>query len=234
MREFHQCVSFAKMVNNGNKNCYDDDLLSDWYRTLLGIRTIYVLTHFSCCLWGRFYYYSHFTDVITDAQTAWVTCPKVHSQRAVMCVCMCAQYCLTPCDPWAEARRLEWVTIFFSGDLPDLGIEPAYLASPVLTAWFFTSSATWEAPQQVALWSQCWLNSNLLLPHTSLCMAYPLEPSQLSFLKHLPHTIVSGWVKHIAGPLPASHSRLPWHLYEVPLTVTCLLPLSPAWNLFIL
>ena len=32
------------------------------------------------------------------------------------------------------------------GDLPNPGIEPASLASPVLSRGFFTTSATWEIP----------------------------------------------------------------------------------------
>ena len=31
------------------------------------------------------------------------------------------------------------------GDLPDLGIEPAFLSSPALAGGFFNSSTTWEA-----------------------------------------------------------------------------------------
>ena len=62
-----------------------------------------------------------------------------------VCVCVCArararalsQSCLTLCDPMEcsppgssvheifQARRLEWVSISYSGDLPDPGIEPA-------------------------------------------------------------------------------------------------------------
>ena len=38
-----------------------------------------------------------------------------------------------------QARILEW-------DLPDPGIEPTSLVSPVLACGFFTSSAIWEAP----------------------------------------------------------------------------------------
>ena len=34
---------------------------------------------------------------------------------------------------------------FLFGDLPDPGIEPESLASPVLAGGFFTTSATWEA-----------------------------------------------------------------------------------------
>ena len=33
-----------------------------------------------------------------------------------------------------------------SGNLPNPGIEPASLASPALAGRFFTTSATWEAP----------------------------------------------------------------------------------------
>ena len=35
------------------------------------------------------------------------------------------------------------------GDLPDPWIEFASLMSPVLTGWFFTTSATWEAPNKL-------------------------------------------------------------------------------------
>ena len=38
-----------------------------------------------------------------------------------------------------------------SGDLPDPGIEPAYLMSPDLAGMFFTTSATWEAPWPLCL-----------------------------------------------------------------------------------
>ena len=57
-----------------------------------------------------------------------------------------------------QARVLEWVVPFFSpGALPDPGIEPVSLMSPVLAGrlfflfsffffffFFFTTSATWE------------------------------------------------------------------------------------------
>ena len=43
------------------------------------------------------------------------------------------------------ARILECVTMPSSRDLPDPGIEPAFLTSPALAGEFFTSSATWEA-----------------------------------------------------------------------------------------
>ena len=66
------------------------------------------------------------------------------------------QSCLTLCDPVdcsllgssvheiLQARILEWVAIPPPGDLPDSGIEPASLTSPVLASRFFTTSATWE------------------------------------------------------------------------------------------
>ena len=41
-----------------------------------------------------------------------------------------------------QAVMLEWVTVPFSGDLPDPGIEPE---SPVLASGFFATSTTWEA-----------------------------------------------------------------------------------------
>jgi len=33
----------------------------------------------------------------------------------------------------------------FPGDLPDPGIEPGFLMSPLLAGRFFTTSATWKA-----------------------------------------------------------------------------------------
>ena len=33
------------------------------------------------------------------------------------------------------------------GDLPNTGIEPTSLRSPALAGGFFTTSATWEAPE---------------------------------------------------------------------------------------
>ena len=46
-------------------------------------------------------------------------------------------------DPWNGI--LDWVAISYSGDLPNPGIEPAFLTSPALASKFFTASATWEA-----------------------------------------------------------------------------------------
>ena len=67
------------------------------------------------------------------------------------------QWCPTLCDlmdyspPGSsvhgilQARILEWVAMSSSRDLPDLGIEPASLASPTLAGEFFTTSAAWKA-----------------------------------------------------------------------------------------
>ena len=45
-----------------------------------------------------------------------------------------------------QARILEWVAISSPGILPNLEIEPVPLMSPALAGVFFTTSATWEAP----------------------------------------------------------------------------------------
>ena len=59
--------------------------------------------------------------------------------------------------PWTVARQAPlsmgfsrqeyWSGLPFppSGDLPDPGIKPVSLTSPVLAGGFFTTSATWEA-----------------------------------------------------------------------------------------
>ena len=51
------------------------------------------------------------------------------------------------------SRQEYWSGLPFpsSGDLPDLGIEPASLVSPALAGRFFTTSTTWEAPN----WLYC-------------------------------------------------------------------------------
>ena len=68
-----------------------------------------------------------------------------------MCVKL-LQPCLTLCDPvdyspWnsslheiLQARILEWVTMPFSRDLPDSGIELTSLRFPALAGEFFTTS----------------------------------------------------------------------------------------------
>ena len=69
---------------------------------------------------------------------------------------MCAkslQLCLTVCDPMdcslpdsvqgiIQARILEWAAIPFSGDLPNLGIEPMSFMSLAQAGRFLTTSAT--------------------------------------------------------------------------------------------
>ena len=40
-----------------------------------------------------------------------------------------------------------------SGDLPDPGIEPAFLKSPALAGGLFTTSVTWETPRSLAVTS---------------------------------------------------------------------------------
>ena len=64
------------------------------------------------------------------------------------------QWCPTLCDPLdcslpdssvrgiLQARILEWVAIPFSRHLPDPGMEPTNLMSPVLVDEFFTTRAT--------------------------------------------------------------------------------------------
>ena len=71
-----------------------------------------------------------------------------------MCRRVCAQSCLTLCDPMdcsppdssvhgiSQARILEWVAIPPPGNLLDPGIEPVSLASPAWAGRFFTTRGT--------------------------------------------------------------------------------------------
>ena len=74
--------------------------------------------------------------------------------KSAVCVLLCAQSCLTLCDPMdcsppgssvhgmLQARMLEWVAFPPPGDLPNPGIE---LTSPGLQYWQ-TDSFTSELP----------------------------------------------------------------------------------------
>ena len=86
-------------------------------------------------------------------------CSKVFKSRLVLCaysfpfqppgMCVCAQLCLTLCDPMdchlpgssvlgiIQARILEWAAVSSSRNLPDPGIEPASPVSPALSGRFF-------------------------------------------------------------------------------------------------
>ena len=70
---------------------------------------------------------------------------------------LAAQLWPTLCDPVdcsparllcgiLQAKVLERVAISSPGDLPDPGVELASLTSPALAGGFFTTNATWEAP----------------------------------------------------------------------------------------
>ena len=67
------------------------------------------------------------------------------------------QSCLTLCDPVASqappsmgfSRQDHWSGLQCPppGDLPDPGIKPLSLVSPVLAGRFFNTRATWEAQE---------------------------------------------------------------------------------------
>ena len=100
--------------------------------------------------WIRFVFFS---CVISGTQ---------HGRCLVHSVCVCVhaksvQSCLTLCDPvdWSppgssvhgilQARMWSGLACPSPGDLPDPGIEPEVLRSPVLAGGFFTTSAIWKA-----------------------------------------------------------------------------------------
>ena len=76
-----------------------------------------------------------------------------------VCVCMISPFSRVPilcntmdCSPPGSMgfSRQEYWSAFpcpSPGDLPDPGIEPQSLTSPALADRFFTTSATWEAPE---------------------------------------------------------------------------------------
>ena len=82
-----------------------------------------------------------------------------HTVTCFPCNCVLTQLCLTLHNPMGTAahqaplsmgfpRKEYWsgLPFPFSADLPDLGTKPGSLTSPALAGGFFTTSATWEAP----------------------------------------------------------------------------------------
>ena len=83
-----------------------------------------------------------------------------HTPTDGVCVCVrsVTKSCLTLCDPMdcslpgslsmGLSRQEYWTGLPCPppGDLPDPGIEPVSPVSPTLAGGFFTTSATWKAP----------------------------------------------------------------------------------------
>ena len=83
---------------------------------------------------------------------------SLETENSIKNVCVCAQSCpmlFGPMDcslpgseePMEFSRQRYWYELPFPTprDLPDLGTEPMFLASPVLAGRFFTTSTMWEA-----------------------------------------------------------------------------------------
>ena len=77
------------------------------------------------------------------------------------------------------------------GDLPDPRIEPVFLMSPASAGRFFTTSATWEAPES-ALCIQVSPASWASLPTPS--PFHPSRSSQSTKLSFLCHTTAFHWL----------------------------------------
>ena len=82
--------------------------------------------------------------------------PRLSSPRAGFASCVLSRLsCLDLCNPMDRSLPgssvhgilQAWVVISFSGDLPNSGIEHAFM-SPPLAGGFFTISAIWEAHLQ--------------------------------------------------------------------------------------
>ena len=97
--------------------------------------------------------------------------------------------------PWGFSRKEYWNGLLFPslGDLPDPGIKPTCLTSPALAGRFFTTSATWEALQNVfvlliIIWN-CLAGVCFLVYRTLTCRSHKTT-----------------------GPLPVLFQARPWHL----------------------
>ena len=109
--------------------------------------------------WGGQLWLAH--GMNTDS--LWLTEAGPSAFPTTCVLCSGPQLCLTLVTPWTITRQAP-LSIGFSrqecwnglpcclpGNLPNAGIEPAFLAmSPVLAGRFFTTSATWETPPSLA------------------------------------------------------------------------------------
>ena len=100
------------------------------------------------------------TILFPDTGEAWGL--LVYFVRVYVCARACAkslQWFLTLCNHMHYSRQAplsmgfsrqeywSWLPCPPPGDLPNPGVEPSSLMSPALASRFFTTSATWEGPQ---------------------------------------------------------------------------------------
>ena len=70
-----------------------------------------------------------------------------HFSRVRLCVTLWTVAHQAPSSMGSSRKKTEWLPHSPPGDLPDPGIEPASLMSPVLATYLlFSTSATWGAP----------------------------------------------------------------------------------------
>ena len=116
-------------------------------------------------------------------------------------LCVCAQLCLTLCEPMdyslpgssvhGFSRQEYWSQLPFShaGDLHDPGIKPTFLASPALVGEFFTTSATWETHPLVQIAEGRYVINkfmvifNLVMTHAYVHYSHDLHCSPAGFLE---------------------------------------------------
>ena len=83
----------------------------------------------------------------------WQFCPALSCFSCVrLFVSLWAVACQAPLSMgFSRERYLSGLPCPSPGGLPDPGIEPVSLMSPALAGRFFTTSATWEAGNQIPL-----------------------------------------------------------------------------------
>ena len=94
------------------------------------------------------------------------------------------------------------------GDLPDPGIRPTSLVSPKLAGGFFTTSATWEAPEPTTLPLK---TARLLCPSR-----YPASVISPSTLYHLFTSFLLSWKAKTSPCPPGTQQALSGQLWYPP------------------
>ncbi|CAI9153792.1 unnamed protein product [Rangifer tarandus platyrhynchus] len=97
--------------------------------------------------------------VVNLPQEAMCACPVSHFSRVQLFAALWTVAHQAPLF-LGFSRQEYWSGLPFPppGDLPNPGIKPRSLTSPALADRFFTTSATWEAPQKAILYASSRLN----------------------------------------------------------------------------
>ena len=136
---------------------------------------------------------------------------------AIVSALLLRQSCPIVCDPVdrslpgssvhgiLQVRILEWVATSSLGNLPNPGIEPMSLMSPVLAGGFFTTSATWEVQTGSKLWKEY---GKAIYCHPAYLISMRSTPCEM--LGWMTHKLESRFLGEISATSESQMILLQW------------------------